>query len=242
MASSTYLELTNKLLTQLNEVVLTTDNFESPRGVHAAAKDAIQFAINDINSHYFKWPFNLVLEQSKTLTAGTEIYAFETNYKVADWNSFYLYDDGTLNTTPRPLKLINRESFLLYSKPIDDEAGASGLGKPDFVFPYYGKFGVTKSPDAAYTIKYNYWQYPSQLSAHGDETTIPEQWDHVIVSGAMWFLNMFKENPDGVDRVEKIYKQYLNDMRTVLINEDRDFIDTRVNFGQRYASAYNRVV
>ena len=46
--ATTYLQLTNELLRELNEVVLTSSNFSDAIGIQAHAKDCINRAYNDI--------------------------------------------------------------------------------------------------------------------------------------------------------------------------------------------------
>jgi len=46
--ATTYLQLTNELLRELNEVVLTSSNFSSAIGIQAHAKDCINRAYDDI--------------------------------------------------------------------------------------------------------------------------------------------------------------------------------------------------
>lgn len=231
--ATTYMELCNQVLRQLNEVELTSSTFATTKGIHAAVRDAVRFTIDDINSKHHKWPFNIVEDQSKTLTAGTEVYAFESDYKIADWNSFYIYNDGTLNTSYHPLGLINRDQFLRYNRGLDEDSATSGRGRPDYVFPWYGKFGVTKSPDKAYTLKYNYWKVPTALSAYDDQTTIPSEWDRVILLGTMWYGNLIKEDEAATNMAEQKYMNALLNMRTILINENVDIVDSRINYGTR---------
>lgn len=239
MANSTYLQLCNMILRQFNEVAFTSDTFDTARGLHASVKDAVNFIISDINGKYYKWNFNLVIGQEKTLTAGEEIYTFEGDFKVPDWNSFYIKNDGTLSTSTQTLRFINKEEYFRYRRDNDVDSSTSGLGVPRFVFPYYNnRFGVSPSPDKAYTVVYNYWNVPTLLSASTDATVIPAEWNHVIILGALWYLALFKEDNNKAGMLERRYMEALGNMRSSLINVDRSAVDTRVNFGQRYTSNY----
>ena len=55
--ATTYLQLTNELLRELNEVVLTSANFGSAIGIQAHAKDVINRAYNDIVMDEPQWSF-----------------------------------------------------------------------------------------------------------------------------------------------------------------------------------------
>ena len=54
---ATFLNLTNELLRELNEVVLTSANFGSAIGVQAHAKDSVNRAYLDIVNEEPQWPF-----------------------------------------------------------------------------------------------------------------------------------------------------------------------------------------
>ncbi len=46
--ATTYLDITNEVLRELNEVILTSANFDSAIGIQAFVKDAINKSIFDI--------------------------------------------------------------------------------------------------------------------------------------------------------------------------------------------------
>ena len=52
-----YLGLSNDVLNRMNEVELTTATFTSARGFQIQCKNAVNDAINYINSREFGWPF-----------------------------------------------------------------------------------------------------------------------------------------------------------------------------------------
>ena len=64
--AKTYLQLTNELLRELNEVVLTSSNFASAIGIQAHAKDCINRAYLDIVTEEPKWPFLATGESGAT--------------------------------------------------------------------------------------------------------------------------------------------------------------------------------
>jgi len=55
--ATTYLGLTNEVLRELNEVVLTSVNFDSATGIQAFIKDAINKSIFDIANEEPQLPF-----------------------------------------------------------------------------------------------------------------------------------------------------------------------------------------
>lgn len=90
MASSTYLELTNRVLNALNEVELTSVTFTTTTGFHTEAKNAINQGLFDIYSYEnAKWPF---LFSIQTLTVPRGAYNFSQPFLATDidWNSFHI--------------------------------------------------------------------------------------------------------------------------------------------------------
>lgn len=98
MAQSTYLQLCNKILRELNEVVIST--VSGNRGLQAYVIDSVLTAVDDINSKEPEWPFNRN-SGSQTLTAGVASYALPTGFSSLDFESFFL----------RPLNLITNGTF-----------------------------------------------------------------------------------------------------------------------------------
>ena len=88
MPSTTLLQYTNKVLTAINEPVLTSANFANAVGIPLAAQYAVNDAIKDIVAAELEWPF-VVSSYSQTLTPGTGQYALPT-YRSVDWNSFFI--------------------------------------------------------------------------------------------------------------------------------------------------------
>lgn len=241
--SSTYLELTNQVAVQLNETALNSSNFASASGIYSAIKNAVNYSIDHINHQQFEWPFNFVEDNSQALTIGENFYSFPANYKVADWNSFYIYNDGTLNTDTKIIRLTSKDIFHKYGKDYDLNHTTSGITYPSFVFPWGNRgYGVTPVPDKAYVLKFNYWKNPTRLAAYNDTTDIPNQFDYVIVLGALWYLNIFKEDDQGSSLIKEKFENALKTMRTVLINVQEDVVDTRVNHTGRFGVYNNSIM
>lgn len=220
--ATTYLALTNRLLRRINEVEIESSDFAATRGVQALAKDAINAAVNDINSEEFEWPFNAAI-YTQVLTAGTEEYNFPITLKIPKWDSFHLVKDDALGTNGQPLLFISRDARNRYLKNDDDNAGVDGRNAPIYVFEKQGfGFGVSPSPDEAYTVTYEYFIQPVQLSAYTDTSTIPEYYDEAIIQGGLYHMYMFRDNSEQADRAASKFKREISRMRTILNNkEDR---------------------
>lgn len=220
--ATTFLALTNRLLRRINEVEIESSAFAAVRGVQALAKDAINASINDINSEEFEWPFNAAL-YTQLLTSGTEEYNFPTTLKIPKWDSFHLVKNDALGTNGQPLLFISRDVRNRYLKNDDDNAGVAGRNAPTFVFEKQGfGFGISPSPDEAYTVTYEYFIQPVQLSAYTDTSAIPEYYDEAIIQGGLYHMYMFRDNNEQADRASSKFKNEISRMRTILINkEDR---------------------
>lgn len=238
--ASTYLELTNKLLRKFNEVEITSDlTFDSVRGVQAVAKDAIKDAVKKINQFQYEWPFN-AYEHTETLSVGVVEYAWPDNFKVVEWESFFLIKDDTLGVGAKPLRYMSREDWYRYNRNDDVDSGVDGRNQPIFVFPSHGNgFGITPAPDKEYTIKYRYFRDPPELINPSDEVIIPTQWDNVIVAMATPDMHEFRSNVELAAYSQKSGMDQLDQMRAILINKYLRVYDGRVNQDRfRFSGGY----
>ena len=109
--ATTYLQLSNELLRESNEVVLTSSNFSSALGVQQHVKDCVNRAYNDIVSSEPRWTFLATGESGATdpfygnvyveTVAGQRWYelkaassAVSTDYGAINWDDFYLTTIG----------------------------------------------------------------------------------------------------------------------------------------------------
>jgi hypothetical protein len=220
MASTSFIDLTNRLLRRLNEVEIEQSDFASARGVHAMAKDAINASVEHINQAEFTWPFN-ASGGSQLLVVAQEHYDWPSDFKVPNWRSFFIVKDVGLNENGHLLGFISRDQYLQGFKQEDDYSGSDGVGTPMYVFEKHGNgFGITPSPDQAYTVTYEYWVNNTAMVAHDDTSTIPTNYDECIIQGALYHFYMFRDNSEQAQLAEKRFESQLSDMRTLMINKD----------------------
>lgn len=203
---STYLELTNLLLRRLLDVELTESTFASARSTQATAKDCIRAAIEEIYLREPNWPFSY-LQGSQLLAIGQEEYAFPTGDTTknnsVDWRSFRIQKNDGLSVNTTPLQLISHDEWKQWLRDKDEDSLTTGRGVPRYVFltqgataTDFGAFGVSPSPDAAYTVLYDYHVSYPDFSAFDDEIPIPSRFNHVIINCALKHFYMFKDNND----------------------------------------------
>jgi len=218
------------VLRRINEVEIAQADFGTVRGVQALVKDAVRAAIAKINQAEFEWPFN-ASEHTQVLSAGRTEYDWPDYFKIADFNSFQIQKDDSLATGYKTLSAIERDDWYREYRDTDYEAGSAGRGIPDFVFPSHGTgFGVTPSPDKAYSVRFRYYLNYADLTAYDDVTRIPESFDTVIVDGALYHLYMFKDNLDAANAAFIAFQSGLKDLQTLYINSYQSVRDTRIKF------------
>jgi len=87
--ATTYLQLTNRVLRELNETELTSSTFASSRGIQTAVKDFVNKGIHDIYNETGEIPL-LYSRTSQDLTVGDNEYNFPADFRKADMDSFVL--------------------------------------------------------------------------------------------------------------------------------------------------------
>ena len=228
--ANTYIELCNQTLRRIGEVEIAQADFTSVRGVQALVKDAVKATIAKINQAEFEWPFNAA-QETVTVTTGQTEYSFPTAFKVVDWNSFQIQSDASLNVGYTTLSYIDRDEWYAKYRDTDYNAGTAGRGMPLFVCPSHGNgYGITPSPNAAYTITYRYYLNYSALTAHDDVTRIPESFNSVVVDGALYHMNLYKNNTEGAQAAFMSFEAGLKDLQTLYINNYEYIRDTRVRY------------
>lgn len=233
---STYIHLVNRVLRRLGDVEIPEADFASVRGIQATAKDAVLDTIRQINTDKTEWPFNAV-EHTQVLTVGVEEYAWPANFTSADWASFQIQKDDTLNINNKVLQDISREQWYRYLRDRDYDTGTDGKNIPEFVFPSHGQgWGISPSPNEEYTIKYRYYKNPDDLEAYDDQTTIPNKFDYVILAGALYHMNLYKENPDGIQLMKAAYEDGIRTMVNTLLPNNRILYAGMTNVGGEWSN------
>jgi len=227
---STYIDLCNQTLRRLNEVEIAEADFGSVRGVQALVKDAVKAAVAKINQAEFGWPFNAA-EHTDTLVAGQTEYSWPQYLKVADWNSFQIQEDDSLGAGFKTLKVIEQDEWYSTYRDADYTAGSAGRDVPEFVFPSHGNgYGVSPSPNKAYTLKFRYFLNYSDLVNASDITRIPTSYDTVLIDGALYHMYLFKDNMESAQLSSIAFEKGVKELQTLYINNTVSIRDTRVKF------------
>jgi len=126
--AETYLTLTNKVISRLNEVELTSANFTSARGIQVQCQNAVNEAIRYINQREYNYPFNHATA-TQTLTAGTVKYTVPSSTKVIDYNTFRLVKDSDLGNGSITLSPLNYNEYLKSYVEQEDEIQTTTLSQ-----------------------------------------------------------------------------------------------------------------
>ena len=160
--ATTYLDITNEVLRELNEIPLTSANFASAVGLQQFVKDAVNKSIFDIANQEPQLPFFSAGLSGATdpfygnvtvaTTAGTRWYLLKSgssniasDYGSIDWDDFYI---TTINVSGESapyvsngLKFLNLADWKRFYRDSEnaDDADPQAYGEPKFVI---------KSPDS----------------------------------------------------------------------------------------------
>ena len=74
-------------------------------------------------------------------------------------------------------------------------------------------------PNKSYAIKFDYYTFPTDLSAHGDTTTIPDRFAPVIIDGATAFVYQYRGETQQYQLNMQRFEQGIKNMQTLLINK-----------------------
>ena len=239
--STTYLDLTNELLRELNEVTLTNATFPNAVGVQQHVKDSVNRAYFDIITQEPQWPFLSVAESGTVdpmygnvfveTVIGQRFFELKpassnitTDYSSIDWDNFYLTTVGVSGESP---PYISRNLKFLTT------ADTQNHGVPSAVIrsPDSRKFGLSPIPDKVYRVWFYAWNLPTRLVAHSDTIVFPDLYTGVLQARARYYIWQFKDNPQAAAFALEDYKKGLRSMRSNLIEPTPTYIkDDRMRF------------
>jgi len=84
-------------------------------------------------------------------------------------------------------------------------------------------------PDKAYALVFDYYTFPSDLSAHGDTTSIPDRFAPVIVDGATAFVYQYRGELNQYQLNFSRFEQGIKNMQSLLINKYEYIRSTVIN-------------
>ena len=73
-------------------------------------------------------------------------------------------------------------------------------------------------PTKSYSLKYDYFTFPSDMSAHSDTTSIPDRFAPIIADGATAFVYQYRGETQQYQLNMQRFEQGIKNMQTLLIN------------------------
>jgi len=118
---------------------------------------------------------------------------------------------------PRKLSYLSYDQFLQNRKPIDDVNNSSQYAIPQYIYriPSYTAFGVSPIPNTnEYTISYDYYTTHTDLSAHGDNMSLPDRFASLIVDRCKYYTYMLRSDPQHAQLADRDYQRKLRLLKT----------------------------
>ena len=243
--ATTYLNLTNEVLREINEVQLTSGTFSGAIGIQAFVKEAINRSIFDIANEEPQLPFFAAAASGGTdpfygnvtvaSVAGQRWYTLKsgsssitTDYSSIDWDDFYL---TTINVSGESAPFVSRSLHYLgltdwrrhlRDSENADDADTQAYGEPRYVLrsPDHRKFGLSPIPDKVYNVHFYAYSTPTALSSHSDAMVLPDQYGPVITAKTRYYVHQFKEQLQQAAFAMDDYKKGMRHMKNNLVNPD----------------------
>ena len=73
-------------------------------------------------------------------------------------------------------------------------------------------------PTKGFSLKYDFFSFPTDMSAHSDTTTIPDRFAAVIVDGATAFVYQYRGETNQYQLNFQRFEQGIKNMQTLLVN------------------------
>ena len=216
-----YLSICNAVLNSVNEDIFQDQTeFDAATGVHQFIKNAVNWSISEIyRKQDNKWPFQSATLTQVLATNGTVEYTLPADCGSVDWNSFYIAKDALLDhPDARDLELMPwvRYREALYMSDLN--ADSTSYTKPSYVVRTPVDTYIISGPaEEAYTVKAFYFTKFSKLVEYDDTTDIPDEFENVIVDGALKRVYEFRSDEAMVDKKEQQFEDGVKDMRRILI-------------------------
>ena len=218
-----FLSLVNDVNDEFNEIQLTEANFDNVDGYYAHTKRAVNAALRRINQTSFEWPFNHTTRE-EVLTAGQTRYPYPTDAKSLNFDSFRVKFQDRLYRVQQG----DYEEYL--DKFVDaDENGLDYADIPRMVYKTPDlNFLLYPPPRVNTSLVYEYYSLPTDLVNATDVPFVPEQFRHIVVSGAVSYVYKFRGDVEGHISQLNEFKQQIKEMRTLYQNRYEEVRSTYI--------------
>jgi len=95
----------------------------------------------------------------------------------------------------------------------------NGGGVPEFIVRTPdNNYLLYPFPRKSYTIKFDFFTFPTDMTVHGSTTTVPDRFAAIIVDGATAFVYQFRGETQQYQLNMDRFEQGIKNMQTLLIN------------------------
>ena len=112
----------------------------------------------------------------------------------------------------RKLTYISYDNYLQTYKVTDDTNNKGNYSAPlrVYILPDHSAFGVSPRPNTnEYTVHYDYYTTHTDLSAHGDNMSLPDRFSTLIVDRAKYYTYMLRSDPQHAQLADRDYQRKL---------------------------------
>ena len=172
-----------------------------------------------------------ILDTTFTATAQTSYVYVESDSVQLDVDYIRV---SRADVTTRKIRYISYDDYLQRFKEQDDRNSSGHHGMPQYVYrkPDYSSFGLTPIPDKNdYLISYDYYTTHTDLSAHGDNMSLPDRFSPLIVDRSKYYVYMLRSDPDHANLSNRDYQRKLNLLKTDYASRADYMRDTRISSG-----------
>ena len=121
------------------------------------------------------------------------------------------------DVTRQKVLYISYDDYLQNYKSIDDRNDSDVYGTPAkvYILPNFTAFGVTPIPsNDELTLSYNYYTTHTDLSAHGDNMSLPDRFSGLITDRAKYYTYMLRSDPQHAQLADRDYQRKLRLLKT----------------------------
>jgi len=97
-------------------------------------------------------------------------------------------------------------------KPTDDTNNQGNYSVPlrVYILPDHSAFGVSPRPNTnEYTVSFDYYTTHTDLSAHGDNMSLPDRFRTLIVDRAKYYTYMLRSDPQHAQLADRDFQRKL---------------------------------
>ena len=112
----------------------------------------------------------------------------------------------------RKLAYVSYDNYLQNYKVTDDTNNKGNYSAPlrVYILPDHSAFGVSPRPNTSeYTVHYDYYTTHTDLSAHGDNMSLPDRFGTLIVDRAKYYTYMLRSDPQHAQLADRDFQRKL---------------------------------